>query len=262
MHLSKKERRTLSANNMTLRDWLRQQKFSLAMSSGFFGFFAHCGVITLLEEEKFIPQRASGSSAGALITGCWGAGVCANDMSDELFSLRREDFWDPGIGLGLLRGKLFDKKLRSFMPVTEFTKCRFPVSISVYDALWHKTKVMESGDIVRSIRASCAVPFLFHPVWIKKKPFLDGGIRDHGGLKSMQKGERIFYHHLLPRNHSNNPRILKRIPRRENMVTLVLTSLPSVGPYQLQNGKDAYGHAYDAMKKAMDMPIGDGRIIV
>ncbi|WP_372369457.1 patatin-like phospholipase family protein [Candidatus Uabimicrobium sp. HlEnr_7] len=252
----------MSANNITLRDWLQQEKFSLAMSSGFFGFFAHCGIISVLEEEKLTPKRASGSSAGALITGCWGAGVAAKNMSEELFSLQREDFWDPSFGLGLLKGQLFDKRLRSFMPTTDFSKCRFPISISAYDAILQKTKVLESGDIVRAIRASCAVPLLFHPVWIKRKPFLDGGIRDHGGLKSIKKNERMFYHHLLPRKHNNKSRFFKRLPQKNNMVTLVLTSLPSVGPYCLENGRNAYNHAYNTMKKAMNTPIKNGKIII
>ena len=62
----------------TLEEWLREAPFALGMSSGFFGFFAHTGVVTVLEDEGLLPSRVSGSSAGALVGGAWAAGVRSN----------------------------------------------------------------------------------------------------------------------------------------------------------------------------------------
>ena len=45
----------------SLRDWLKEGPFALTMSSGFFGFFAHAGMLTVLEDEGFLPSRLSGS---------------------------------------------------------------------------------------------------------------------------------------------------------------------------------------------------------
>jgi NTE family protein len=45
------------------------------MSSGFFSFFAHAGLLGVLIDEGFLPERVSGSSAGALVTGAWAGGV-------------------------------------------------------------------------------------------------------------------------------------------------------------------------------------------
>ena len=47
----------------TLREWLREQPFTLVMSSGFFGFFAHAGVVSVLEEEGL--RRAGGGGSRA-----------------------------------------------------------------------------------------------------------------------------------------------------------------------------------------------------
>jgi len=41
----------------TLRDWLRAGPFTLAMSSGFFGFYAHAGFLSVLEAEGLLPAR-------------------------------------------------------------------------------------------------------------------------------------------------------------------------------------------------------------
>src|SRR3954470_8125789 len=95
----------------TLRDYLREGPFALAMSSGFFSFFAHTGFFTVLEDEGLLPARISGSSAGALVGGAWAAGMSARALGRELCALERRDFWDPGVGAGLLRGKLFRERL-------------------------------------------------------------------------------------------------------------------------------------------------------
>ena len=83
------------ASAPTLREHLREAPFSLAMSSGFFGFFAHCGFLTVLEDEGLLPRRVTGSSAGALVGALWAAGLDASVLEDELRRLRRADFWDP-----------------------------------------------------------------------------------------------------------------------------------------------------------------------
>jgi NTE family protein len=100
----------------TLEDWLREAPFALAMSSGFFGFFAHVGVLTVLEERGLVPSRASGSSAGALVGGAWASGVSADAIANAVLGLRRESFWDPYFGPGLLRGRLFRGLLDSLLP--------------------------------------------------------------------------------------------------------------------------------------------------
>ena len=63
-----------------LGDWLEEAPFSLAMSSGFFGFFAHAGVLAALDESALIPKQLSGSSAGALVSVAYAAGLAPRDL--------------------------------------------------------------------------------------------------------------------------------------------------------------------------------------
>ena len=95
----------------TLRQWLGERPFALTMSSGFFGFFAHAGLVSVLEDAGLLPARLSGSSAGALVAGIWASGVSATRIADELLALERAHFWDPAPGMGLLRGRLFEERL-------------------------------------------------------------------------------------------------------------------------------------------------------
>ena len=118
-------------STMTLRQWLAEAPFGLAMSSGFFSFYAHTGMLASLTGAGFRPRSVSGSSAGALVGGLWAAGLEAEALANVLLSLKRDDFWDPGAGAGLLAGKKFDAVLRRILPVAEMSAARAPMAISV-----------------------------------------------------------------------------------------------------------------------------------
>lgn len=250
-------------SSLTLRDWLRERPFALSLSSGFFGFFAHTGVLTVLEDEGLLPSRLTGSSAGALVGGLWAAGLAAPDLRDELNALRREHFWDPSPGLGFLRGRLFRERLLRLLPVRTFEACRVPLAISVFDVLSGRTRVIDEGEIAPAIQASCAVPGLFHPVWVDGRPMLDGGIADRPGILGLPEGERVLYHHLASRSpwrRRGSPSLA--LPRREGLTSLVIQGLPRVGPFRLPEGMRAFAAARAAARAALDAPIADGAVEV
>jgi NTE family protein len=222
------------------------------MSSGFFGFFAHCGVLTVLEDEGLLPVRVSGSSAGALVAGCWAGGVDGPRLRDELLRLRREDFWDPRPGLGLLAGRLFGAHLESLLPGVTFADCRVPAAVSATDMVTRKVRVLEAGPLAPAIRASCTVPGLFHPVWLGGRPLLDGGLVDRPGLAGMPTDERVLFHHLASRSPwRRKGSDALRVPVRDQLVPLVIPDLPRLGPFRLQEGARAFDQAARAAREAL-----------
>jgi NTE family protein len=237
---------------MKLGEWLREAPFGLTMSSGFFGFFAHAGVMTVLEEAKLLPARISGSSAGALVGGAWAAGVPTEELRTTLFALRRKSFWDPRPGPGLLRGALFRALLDELLPVKTFAECRVPVAVSVFDVLARRVHVIDHGLLAPALQASCSVPFLFHPVWMGR-PYVDGGVSDRPGLAGMPPRERVLFHHLVSRSpwrRKGSPSM--EIPTRANMTTLVIDELPRVGPFRLHEGQRAFAVAEARTRLALE----------
>lgn len=250
---------------MTLREWLRAEPFTLTMSSGFFGFFAHAGVVSVLEEEGLLPTRITGSSAGALVGGLWGAGVGATAIRDELLSLRREQFWDPRPGVGLLAGRLFRRKLEGLLPVSDCSRTQVPVALSVYDLMSRRTRVVREGDLAATIHASCALPFLFQPVWLAGRPSIDGGVADRPGFASLGPDERVLYHHLASRSpwrRTGSPAL--KVPERPGLCSLVVSELPRVNPFALERGVYAFERARMGVRKALDVavPIAGGSVRV
>jgi len=240
----------------TLRDWIAADPFTLVLSSGFFGFYAHAGFVSVLEEERLWPTRICGSSAGALVGGLWAAGVPARRLREELLALRRAHFWDASPGLGLLRGARFRARLEALAPARTFEECRVPLAVSALDLLARRTVILREGELAPALHASCAAPFLFQPVRIGGRLYLDGGVLDRHGLAGTSPGERVLYHHLSGRSpwrRRNSPAL--RAPERPFLQAVAFEGLPRVGPFRLERGPEAMERAALGLRHALAQPV-------
>ncbi|MBI5532695.1 MAG: patatin-like phospholipase family protein [Deltaproteobacteria bacterium] len=245
----------------TLSAWLREQPFHLALSAGFFGFFAHGGLLAALEEQGLAPASISGSSAGALIGGLWSSGISTSRIREELAALRRQDFWDPAPGPGLLRGALFRARVERLLQTDSFDHTRVPFSASVFDLRALRTIVLRSGSLSTAICASCALPGMFHPVWIDGHPCVDGGVADRPAHAAIPAHARVLYHHLA----SQSPWRARApaVPVRPHMVAVVLPGLPRPGPFHLERGTTAFDAARARTRTLLDVTVDprDGTVL-
>jgi NTE family protein len=253
----------------TLGDWLSHRPFTLGLSSGFFGFFAHTGVLQALHDAGLHPIAAAGSSAGALVAGAHAAGLTPDALADRLQRLRTEEFWDPAPALGIrelgfIRVGRFTSVMGDLLGAPTFASLRLPLAISTFDVRARQTHVIVSGPLVPAIVASCSVPFLFQPVRHDGRLLSDGGVRDRAGLAGVSSGTRVLHHHLASRSpwrRSGDPQLSP--PSRSGLVSLVLEGLPRSGPHRLDAGVVAMGQARERVKRALDARVpfgldGDG----
>ena len=249
---------------MRLLDWLGQGPFSLVLSSGFFGFYAHCGFLRALERAGLSPAAVAGSSAGSLVGGMWAAGRSSGDIGEELLGLRRSDFWDPGFGAGLLRGARFGARLREGLSVRRFEETRAPLAVSIWDVRSRRTRVITHGDLAPAIQASCTFPGLFQPVRVEGRLALDGGIADRSAMDALDALDasvrpRVFHHHLASRSpwrRRSDPAL--RPPSRNGLQAIVVEGLPRCGPFRMERGGAAMDAAFEATLQALDQPIDEG----
>lgn len=218
-------------------------------------------MLNALEENDLLPARVTGSSAGALVGGCWASGLDTEYLRQRLLTLDKTAFWDPGFGLGLLRGERYRSTLGEMLPIKNLEEGRVPISISVYSSTERRTLCLQKGNLVKAIYASGAVPLLFQPLRIDHHLCWDGGIRDRHGLAAVDLGaERVFYHHISSRSpwrRADSPAL--QIPEHRNMVSLAIDGLPRVSPNQLEIGPRAFQLAYEQTLRALDMVVeGDG----
>lgn len=239
---------------MKLRELLQQEPFTLALSSGFFGFFAHYGFTAALREAALKPRRVTGASAGAVLAAAWSFGLSNHEIKAVLQEVRRETFWDPSLGFGFLKGERMEAFLRE---VFHGRRANIPMAISVFD-IWRRRTVSfsEVEDVPRLVRASCAVPAMFHPVHINGRHYWDGGIVDKAALISVQPGEKVLAHFLPTQGlHSLYETRREREAVRERSWMISPEGLPQVGPYRLQQGMRAADLAYEFASRALNAPL-------
>ncbi|HEY8279975.1 MAG TPA: patatin-like phospholipase family protein [Bdellovibrionota bacterium] len=239
----------------TLRNWLQQGPFTLALSSSFFGYYAHSGAAEALLGSGHIPGKITGSSAGALVGGALCSGLSPEATRDLLFGIRREDFWDPFPGLGYLRGRKFLGVLeRHFVP--DFAGAKIPLEVAVFDLLRCRTRFLSQGSLPQAIVASCAVPLLFHPVRIDGKLYIDGGVFHKSGMKPGLPEERVLCVFLQSKGLSDAyelGRSLGRVGREQRV--LRLKNLPRVHYNSLETGKQAHAEALARVRAALDREL-------
>jgi hypothetical protein len=191
---SLKEERDFNDESMFLGSLLKDKGgsgYCLAMAPGFFRKYAYVGALSALEEAgHWRVLTCAGSSAGAIVSAFVGAGFTPVEMTDALFNLRREDFWDPAlfsIMFGLLRGNKLQETFRDRLPtVQNMEDCVIPIGVTAYDALRFKTRVLQRDiPLCRAVAASCSVPVMFQPVTIASSPHYDGGIFDCAGMMAL-----------------------------------------------------------------------------
>lgn len=239
----------------TLRNWLSEGPYTLALSSSFFGFFAHCGVATALFEQGFRPARITGSSAGALVGGALASGMKPEEVRELVFGIQREDFWDPGIGFGYLRGKKFLGLLEENF-VSSFAEAKIPFAAAAFDLLRWRTHFLAEGSLPRAVVASCAVPLLFQPVRIGARLYIDGGVFHKSGLQLSNPRERILCIYIQSNRLMDSYEKGRGFVRLEKAQRVVrFQQLPNVDYNSLGTGRKAYAAAYKRSLKALDQPL-------
>jgi len=239
---------------MLLKNWLRTQPFSLALSSGFFGHFAHLGLLSALEDHDLRPHKISGSSAGALVAGLFASGMSIQNSLELFLKIERKHFWDPALGLGFLKGQLFKDLLLKHLPITKLEHCRIPLSVSLHNIIKNKTEVLKEGNLATALVASCAVPLLFRPVRIGRNFFIDGGISDRAGVKAFKENETILHHHLRDLFDPPSKTIFPDL-NYKNVASLHFLDLPQIHPFALERGYKAFLKAKISTKMALSLPV-------
>ena len=230
------------------------QPFTLVLSAGFFGFYAHGGFLDALVSSGYRPSAVAGSSAGALIGGCYAAGLEPPEIRALLGELRRQHFWDPGPGAGLLRGDRLQRFLADTLPVHDMSRTRIPVRLVVWDVRDRKTLVIEHGNLLTAMRASAAFPFLFQPVALRGRRLLDGGISDRAALSGARDGERVLLHWLpssSPWRKGASGKSAPALPEASDVV-VDLGSFQRLGPFRMEAGSQVYDAARERTLRWLD----------
>ena len=154
-------------------------RVGLALSGGAARGIAHVGVLRALLENRVPIDAIAGASAGALIGGCYAAGISVDRLREMAATFRwRHTARVSFSRLGLQSNARMEKFLRAHLPVTRFEDLKIPFAAMTTDLRKGQLVVFrDRGDLPFAIRASCCLPFFHIPVEDSEgRLLIDGGL--------------------------------------------------------------------------------------
>ncbi len=157
-------------------------KVGLVLGSGSSRGWAHIGVIEALQDAGIPIHLVAGCSVGGFVGAIFASGGLEQlkryvmDMDGEsMFSFSDLTL----IRSGLLDG---DKKLRELFCMhsdkKDFNELEIPLKVVAADMHSGDQVVLDSGDLLKALRASMSYPGLFAPTFHKNRWLIDGGVVD------------------------------------------------------------------------------------
>jgi NTE family protein len=160
----------------------------LLLSGGGAKAAAHTGAIRALAEAGIVPARIIGTSMGAVIGACIGAGLSSDETVRRLLVVGSKgivrSLLAPWGGLwleGLLRSDALHAALSELVPARSFDELAIPLTVTATDldtgALVLLGHAGEAVPLVDALHASCALPVFYPPVSLVNRRLGDGGLR-------------------------------------------------------------------------------------
>lgn len=153
-------------------------KTALCLSGGGARGFAHIGALKAFEEAGLSFDITVGTSAGSLAGALYAAGISAREAERYALCV---DLKEVKSGVPFMPsdpyniGKLVCR-LTGDVSIERLAKKFAAVATDLRAA---KLAVLDSGSLLASVSASCAVPFLFRPVVLGERILADGGIMNN-----------------------------------------------------------------------------------
>lgn len=170
---------------MKLQD-LKVKTVGLVLSGGGVKGMAHIGTIKALNQRDIYPDAISGVSAGAIVGALYANGTSPLNMLDffketplfkyNFFTINKAGLFDTE-KYYLFFSKYFEKDT--------FDALEKELFVTATDLQSGVPKVFGSGELIRPLLASAALPPVFNPVTIDGRLYADGGIMDNFPLEPL-----------------------------------------------------------------------------
>jgi NTE family protein len=159
----------------------RRVTIGLALGGGAARGFAHIGVIKILEAQGIVPDLVVGTSAGSLVGALYAAGnngYALQKMAIEMDEAAISDWSVPFFSqsTGVLKGEAIQNYVNRALLGQPIEKLKLPFGAVATDLHTGQPILFRRGNTGVAVRASSAVPGVFHPVRIGSADYVDGGL--------------------------------------------------------------------------------------
>ncbi len=152
----------------------------LTLSGGGVRGMAHIGILKALNERDIYPDIISGVSAGAIVGALYANGSSPMNMlaffkETPLFKYNFFSVNKPGL-FDTEKYMLFFEK---YFKENSFASLEKTLFVTATDLQQGKPKIFSSGELLKPLLASAALPPVFSPVCIDDVLYADGGIMNN-----------------------------------------------------------------------------------
>jgi NTE family protein len=155
----------------------KKLKIGLALGGGGALGMAHVGVLEILEENGIHIDMIAGTSMGAIVGAAYASGVKTEEMREFVNKIRTLDLVDFKLQKGaVFSGASAEKWIANCVKSNTFEELNMPFACTACDLLNGELVVLNSGDLIKSVRASMSVPAIFKPVELDGRYLIDGGV--------------------------------------------------------------------------------------
>ncbi len=174
---------------------IQSKNVALVLSGGGARGMAHIGVIEEILKNGYTITSIAGTSIGAMIGGVYVSGKLP-EFSDWITSLHRLDvvrLLDFAIGKnGFIKGEKVFKEMKTFLNDVDIRELEIPYAAVATDIKNHCEFPFISGNLVKAIRASIAIPTVMRPLYYKGLELVDGGVLNPLPLKYIGRNDGDF----------------------------------------------------------------------
>lgn len=151
-------------------------KIGLVLSGGGMRGAAHIGAIKALEEHGIFPTHIAGTSAGAIVGALYAYGYNWKDILKFLKEINVLDITKYALNKpGFIDAEKFYPGFKNYLIHDNFSFLKKHLSITATNILNGELEIFNSGELIKPILASAAIPGIFSPVKINDSYYIDGG---------------------------------------------------------------------------------------
>ncbi|MBC5991634.1 patatin-like phospholipase family protein [Pontibacter cellulosilyticus] len=179
-------------------------RIGLALSGGGARGIAHLGVLKAFDELGIKISMISGVSSGAIAGVLYAAGYTPDQILKLIKELSVFKIVRPAFGkAGFLHLEEVEKLYINHLgPHIRFEDLKIPVVVSATEMNEGVTAYFSSGELIKPLLASSAVPILYQPILYQGKVLNDGGLLNNMPVDPLHKNCDIKIGvHVNPINH-------------------------------------------------------------
>ncbi|MCS7019487.1 MAG: patatin-like phospholipase family protein [Cytophagales bacterium] len=153
------------------------ENIGIVLSGGGARGISHLGALQAINEWGIRPKLISGTSAGAIVGALYAAGQSPAEILNFITKTNILRYFKPATNFtGLLRLEKTAEAFRLFLAEDNFESLKIPLFVNATDIERGETVFFHSGELIKPLQASSCIPFLFEPVEIDGRYYIDGGI--------------------------------------------------------------------------------------